>query len=64
MATAGDPIFRTGARRINDQEKVEVALALRLSRAGTEDQWLAPVAEMVIDDRRVRHIESAEWPDE
>ena len=64
MATAGDPIFRTGARRVNDQEKVEVALALRLSRAGTEDQWLAPVAEMVIDDRRVRHIESAEWPDE
>jgi len=64
MATSGDPVFRTGPRRIHDGESVELAVALRLSRAGTEDQWLAPVAEMVIDDRHVKHIESAEWPDE
>jgi hypothetical protein len=64
MATSEDPVFRTGARRISDEESVEVALALRLSRAGKEDQWLAPVAEMVIDDRKVKHIEAAEWPDE
>ena len=64
MATSEDPVFRTGTRRISDGESVEVALALRLSRAGKEDQWLAPVAEMVIDDREVKHIEAAEWPDE
>lgn len=64
MATAEDPVFRDGTRRITEEETVEVALALRLSRAGEEDQWLAPVAEMVIDGRQVRHIESAEWPDE
>jgi len=64
MATAADPIFRNGARRIDEQEKVEIALALRLSRSGAEDQWLAPVADLIIDGRNVEHIDSAAWPDE
>jgi hypothetical protein len=64
MATAEDPVYRTGARRVNDQEMVEVALALRLSRSGREDQWLAPVADLVIDGRRTDHLETATWPDE
>ncbi len=63
MATDEDPVFRTGPRRVDDEGTVEVALALRLSRAGSEDQWLAPVAEMVIDERPVSHIQSSEWPD-
>jgi len=64
MATSEDPVFRTGARRITNLETVEIALALRLSGAGAEDRWLAPVVELVIDGRQVRHIESDDWPDE
>jgi hypothetical protein len=64
MATSEDPVFRTGVRRITPLETVEVALALRLSGAGAEDRWLAPVAEMAIDGRPVGHIESADWPDQ
>jgi hypothetical protein len=63
IATDEDPVFRTGPRRIDAESSVEVALALRLSRAGSEDRWLAPVAEMVIDGQQVGHIESADWPD-
>ena len=64
MATAEDPVYRTGVRRVNDRVPVEVALALRLSRTGREDQWLAPVADLVIDGRRVDHLETETWPDD
>jgi len=64
MATIDDPVFRTGPRHVDAEDPVEVALALRLARSGREEQWLAPVADLVIDGRRIEHLESSSWPDE
>ncbi|MCU0233876.1 MAG: hypothetical protein MUE90_07590 [Thermoanaerobaculales bacterium] len=63
-ATEDDPVLRTGRRRVAAGVGVEVALALRLSRPGRADQWLAPGARLVIDGEDAPHLESDEWPDE
>ncbi len=63
-ATATDPVFREGPRHLASGETVEAALALRLTRRGRDDQWLAPVGELVIDGGEVAHLETASWPDD
>jgi hypothetical protein len=63
-ATEDDPVLRTGRRRVAAGVGVEVALALRLSRPGRTDQWLAPGARLVIDGEDTPHLEADEWPDE
>jgi hypothetical protein len=63
-ATEDDPVLRTGRRRVAPGVGVEVVLALRLSRPGRADQWLAPGARLVIDGEDTPHLEADEWPDE
>ncbi len=63
-ATEDDAVLRTGRRRVAAGVGVEVALALRLSRPGRADQWLAPGARLVIDGEDTPHLEADEWPDE
>ncbi len=63
-ATTNDPVFREGPRHTAPGETVEAALAIRITRQGRDDQWLAPVGELVIDGVGVAHLEMASWPDE
>jgi hypothetical protein len=63
-ATANDPVFREGRRHTAPGETVEAAIALRITRQGRDDQWLAPVGELVIDGVEVAHLEMASWPEE
>ncbi len=62
-ATATDPVFRDGRRRISAVESVEAALALRVGRRDSEGRWHAPVARLAIDGREVEHVESDRWPE-
>ena len=63
-ATANDPVFREGPRHPAPGETVEAALAIRVTQQGRDDQWLAPVGELVINDVDVAHTEMASWPDD
>jgi hypothetical protein len=57
-----DPVFRTGRRRVAAGEAVEVALALRIGRRGTEGRWFAPADRLVIDGHDIEDREDALWP--
>jgi len=63
-ATASDPVFREGPRHPGPGETVEAALAIRITRQGRDDQWLAPVGELVINGVEVAHLEMTSWPDD
>jgi len=63
-ATANDPVYREGPRHPAPGETVEAALAIRITRQGRDDQWLAPVRELVINGVEVAHLEMASWPDD
>jgi hypothetical protein len=64
IATSSDPVFREGPRHLAPGETAEAALALRITRRGRDDQWLAPVGELVIDGEEVSHLETTSWPDD
>jgi len=63
-ATASDPVFREGPRHPAPGETVEAALAIRITRQGRDDQWLAPVGEIVINGVETAHLEATSWPDD
>jgi hypothetical protein len=63
-ATSEDPVFRDGSRHMRPGEDAEIALALRVVRSGKQEQWLAPVPSLVIDGRKIDHLETGEWPEE
>ena len=63
-ATASDPVFREGPRHTPPGETIEAALAIRITRQGRDDEWLAPVGELVINGVEVAHLELASWPDD
>jgi hypothetical protein len=62
-ASGGDPVFRSGLRRVGPSDEVTIAAALRIRRADGSDVWLAPVDELVIDGTAVDHLPSDRWPD-
>ncbi len=63
-ATSSDPVFREGPRHLAAGETADAALVLRITRRGQDDQWLAPVGELVIDGEEVAHLEETSWPDD
>ena len=63
-ATSGDPVYREGPRHLAPGETAEAALALRITRRGRGNQWLAPVGDLVIDGQEIPHLETASWPDD
>jgi hypothetical protein len=63
-ATASDPVYRDGPRTVPPGEHVDVALAVRFTRLGRSDGWLAPVEALEIEGSPVDHRESSEWPDD
>jgi hypothetical protein len=63
-ATSEDPVFRDGSRHLDPGVDAKIALALRVVRSGTHEQWLAPVPSLVIDGQKIDHLETGEWPEE
>jgi hypothetical protein len=62
-AAGDDPVFRDGLRRVAPGADVRIAAALRISRVGGADSWIAPVDLLEIGDRRVEHQKREDWPD-
>jgi hypothetical protein len=63
-ATDHDPVFRDGPRNVPAGHEVEVALALRIARAGGRSGWLAPAGELELDGATVDHTEAGDWPEQ
>ena len=63
-ASAGDPVFRTGPRRVDDADGLRIAAALAIRDAGGETTWLAPVDELVIDGVPVEPLRGSAWPED
>jgi hypothetical protein len=63
-ATRDDPVFRDGLRQVPPDTEVEIAAAVRISRAGGSAYWLAPVDALEINGTRVEHIHSGDWPED
>ena len=63
-ATADDPVFRNGLRRVAADTEVFIAAAVRIRRPGRSAMWLAPVERLEIDGRSVDHSEADEWPED
>jgi len=63
-ATESDPVFREGARTVGPEEKVSLAVALRLEYPGNGSRWLAPVKQLELDGALVDHIEAESWPED
>lgn len=62
MATADDPVFRTGPRHVAADDEVVVALALQVEEPRGR-RWLAPAEELQIDGERVEHTLADGWPE-
>lgn len=63
-ATAEDPVFRAGPRRVAPDADLRIAAALKIRRAGGSSSWLAPVERLEIDGRPVEHTNGGEWPED
>ncbi len=63
-ATAEDPVFRAGPRRVAPNVDLQIAAALRIRRPGGSESWLAPVERLEIDGRLVDHTNGADWPED
>jgi len=61
-ATDHDPVFRDGPRRVPAGHRVRVAVALAVKRALRGTAWLAPVEELELGGRPVKHVSTASWP--
>ena len=63
-ATDLDPVFRTGARVVDDDTTLTVATALLVERRWSAARWYAPGPDLVIDGRAVETVEFASWPED
>ncbi len=63
-ASTSNPVFREGRRRVAAGDQVEVALALRIERWGSDDVWLSPAGQLELDGHPISHIQSSRWTDD
>jgi hypothetical protein len=63
-ATSNDPVFREGPRTVAADERVQLAVALRLTYRDGSSKWLAAVEELEIDGRTTEHVITTRWPEE
>lgn len=61
-ATEQDPVFREGPRTVGPEERVSLAVALRLEYPDRGSRWLAPVERLELDGASVDHIQEESWP--
>ncbi len=62
-ATEQDPVFREGARTVDSEEPVSLAIALHLEYPGKGSRWLAPVDQLELGGTLVDHIQAESWPE-
>lgn len=62
-ATSSDPIYRDGRRLVPPGDQVEIALALRVQRWGSEDSWISPAPRLELEGAPTPHVQSSAWPD-
>jgi len=63
LSTDADPVFREGPRRVASDERVHLAIALRLEQPGRASRWLAPVDRLELDGHDTPHETSDRWPE-
>ena len=61
-ATADDPVFSTGPRRVGPDDEVLIALALEVEDPRGR-RWLAPAESLDIDGAPVQHTVTDRWPE-
>ncbi len=61
-ATADDPVFSTGPRRVEPADEVLIALALEVEDPRGR-RWLAPAEDLLIDGAPVDHTVTHRWPE-
>ncbi len=62
-ATERNPVFREGVLTVGPEERVSLAIALRLEYPGKESRWLAPVDRLELDGSLVDHVQAESWPE-
>jgi hypothetical protein len=62
-ATSADPTFREGARTLTSDERVELAVALRIEQPGERPLWMSPAPNLDLDGTLIAHAANAEWPE-
>jgi len=63
LATQADPVYREGPRKVASDERVHLAVAVRLEQPGRADRWLAPADRLVLDGRDTPHERGDRWPE-
>ncbi len=62
-ATAADPVLRTGPRVVAPGDAPEIAVAVRIRRAGGSVAWIAPHDRLEVDGAAVETVAGATWPE-
>lgn len=62
-ATQSDPVFREGPRTVSSDERVTLAIALRLDYPNEGSRWLSPVDQLELDGAPIDHIVAESWPE-
>jgi hypothetical protein len=63
-ATSSDPVYRDGRRLVPAGDRVEIALAMRVQRWGSEDTWISPAPRLELEGTPTPHFQSSVWPDD
>jgi hypothetical protein len=62
-ASASDPVFRDGLRRLAPGESYQLATALLVEQRGHGEYWICPCKDLVLAGQVTPHVESSRWPD-
>jgi hypothetical protein len=62
-ASANDPVFRDGRRKLAPGESFRLATALLVEQRGRGQYWLCPCEKLVLAGRETPHVQSSQWPD-
>lgn len=62
-ASARDPVFRDGLRRLAPGESYQLATALLVEQRGHGKYWLCPGRKLVLAGHETPHVQSSHWPD-
>jgi len=63
-ATSGDPVFREGPRVVAAEERVQLAVAMRLTYRDGSSTWISAADRLVLDGQSTDHVVTSRWPEE
>ncbi len=62
-ASANDPVFRDGARKLAPGETFRLAVALLVEQRGRGAYWISPAERLELDGAELDHLQIAGWPE-